>query len=90
MTESNDLRNPDGDEEDHDLLTFHESRARLSEELTAVQAALAASEGAERELLQARVDALADAVNRNTRIAEDQPGEQGFLEYTPPTSESAP
>jgi hypothetical protein len=73
------------DEDDHDLLTFNESAIRLREEITAIEAALRDDPPAERRAaLQARLGALTDALARNTRQADDNPGEKGFLNYTPP------
>ena len=73
------------DEDDHDLLTFNESAIRLREEITAIEAALRGDPPAERRAaLQARLGALTDALTRNTRQADDNPGEKGFLNYTPP------
>jgi hypothetical protein len=76
---------PARDEDDHDLLTFNESAIRLREEITATEAALRAGPPAERRAaLQSRLSALADALARNTRQADENPGDQGFLHYTPP------
>ena len=73
------------DEDDHDLLTFNESAIRLREEITATEAALRADPPAERRAaLQARLSALTDALARNTRQADDNPGDKGFLSYQPP------
>ena len=73
------------DEEDHDLLTFNESAIRLREEIAATEAALGESPTAERRaVLQARLNALTDALKRNTRQADANPGETGFLNYVPP------
>ena len=73
------------DEDDHDLLTFNESAIRLREEITATEAALRDDPPAERRAaLQARLSALTSALERNTRLADENPGDQGFLNYTPP------
>jgi hypothetical protein len=73
------------DEDDHDLLTFAESGIRLREEIAAAEAELRQGPGAERRaVLQARLGALAEALARNTRHAEANPGEKGFLDYAPP------
>jgi hypothetical protein len=73
------------DEEDHDLLTFNESAVRLREEIEATQAALDGAPSAERRaVLQTRLAALTDALKRNTRQADANPGEKGFLNYVPP------
>ena len=73
------------DEEDHDLLTFNESAIRLREEITATEAALREELPAERRAsLVARLAALTDALERNTRQAGANPGEKGFLDYVPP------
>ncbi len=72
------------DEDDHDLLTFNESAIRLREEIEATEAALRADPPAERRaVLQARLNALTDALKRNTRQADANPGETGFLNYVP-------
>jgi len=72
------------DEEDHDLLTFNESAIRLREEIEATEAALRENLPAERRaVLQARLAALTDALKRNTRQADANPGETGFLNYVP-------
>ena len=73
------------DEDDHDLLTFNESAIRLREEIEAIEAALREDPPAERRaVLQARLNALTDALKRNTRQADANPGETGFLNYVPP------
>lgn len=72
------------DEEDHDLLTFNESAIRLREEIEATEAALREDLPAERRgALEARLAALTDALKRNTRQADANPGETGFLNYVP-------
>ena len=73
------------DEDDHDLLTFNESAIRLREEIAATEAALGEDPPAERRAaLEARLAALAGALERNTRQAGTNPGETGFLNYAPP------
>lgn len=73
------------DEDDHDLLTFNESAIRLREEIEATEAALREDPPAERRAtLEARLAALTDALRRNTRQADANPGETGFLNYVPP------
>jgi len=71
------------DEEDHDLLTFAEGGIRLREEIELAKADLAAAAPERRATLQARVDALTDALARNTRQAAENPGDTGFLSYRP-------
>jgi hypothetical protein len=72
------------DEDDHDLLTFNESAIRLREEIAATEAALRSNPAAERRgALEARLAALAGALERNTRLAGKNPGETGFLNYVP-------
>ncbi len=72
------------DEDDHDLLTFNESAIRLRDEIAATKAALRENLPAERRAaLEARLDALAGALKRNTRQADESPGESGFLNYVP-------
>ena len=73
------------DEDDHDLLTFAESGIRLREEISLAEAQLAQSPAAERRgALEARLNALTEALVRNTRHAQATPGEKGFLDYAPP------
>lgn len=75
------------DEDDHDLLTFHESGVRLGEEIAATRTAVGeAADDAGRALLQARLAALEAALERNSRFAATRPGEAGFLTYEPPSS----
>lgn len=73
-------------DEDHDLLTFSEGGIRLREEIALTEAAL--TEAAQREqpteALRARLAALTEALERNTRQADAKPGETGFLSYVPP------
>ena len=76
---------PARDEDDHDLLTFSESAIRLREEIALTEAALRESPAPERRAaLEARLSALTDALDRNTRQADASPGEKGFLDYAPP------
>jgi len=73
------------DEDDHDLLTFSESAIRLRTEIARTEEALRESRDLERRaVLEARLSALADALDRNTRRADASPGEKGFLDYAPP------
>ena len=73
------------DEDDHDLLTFNESAIRLREEIAATETELGENPPAERRAsLEARLAALAGALERNTRQAGMAPGETGFLSYAPP------
>jgi hypothetical protein len=73
------------DEDDHDLLTFNESAIRLREEIAATEAALLPENlpAERRATLEARLAALASALERNTRLAGKNPGETGFLNYRP-------
>ena len=76
---------PARDEDDHDLLTFSESGIRLREEISLAEAALRENPTAEqRAALQARLSTLTGALARNTRQAQVNPGEKGFLDYQPP------
>ena len=78
------------DEEDHDLLTFSESAIRLREEIALTEAALRESPAPERRAaLEARLTALTGALERNTRQADENPGEKGFLDYRPPRRSGA-
>jgi hypothetical protein len=73
------------DEDDHDLLTFSQSAIRLREEIALTEAALRDDPTPERQAaLNARLSALTAALHRNTRQADDKPGEKGFLDYSPP------
>ena len=73
------------DEDDHDLLTFSESAIRLREEIALTEAALRDEPAPDRQAaLRARLSALTDALRRNTRQADVNPGEKGFLDYVPP------
>lgn len=78
------------DEEDHDLLTFAEGGIRLREEIALAEAELGSASPERKVALQARVDALKDALARNTRQAAENPGEKGFLEYRPPACPDRP
>ncbi len=72
------------DDEDHDLLTFNESGARLRTEIEQAEAdLLAASPGEEAVQIQARLRELRRALERNTGFASANPGEAGFLNYRP-------
>lgn len=76
---------PVRDEDDHDLLTFTESAIRLRKEIALTEAALRETPAPQhRDALRARLSALADALDRNTRQADASPGEKGFLDYAPP------
>jgi hypothetical protein len=76
---------PIRDEDDHDLLTFSESAIRLREEIALTEAALREDPAPERQAaLSARLSALTDALHRNSRQADANPGEKGFLDYVPP------
>ncbi len=74
------------DEDDHDLLTFSEGGIRLREEIALTEAALTEATRRERptDALRARLAALTEALERNTRQSGTSPGETGFLNYTPP------
>ena len=69
------------DEDDHDLLTFSEGGIRLREEIALTEAALRENPT---DALRARLAALTEALERNTRQAAASPGDAGFLNYTPP------
>lgn len=71
-------------EDDHDLLTFTASDARLRAEIAAVAESLGTSAEADRAGLEARLAALRDALTRNSHQAQTKPGETGFLTYLPP------
>ncbi|HEX3963495.1 MAG TPA: hypothetical protein VHZ03_43810 [Trebonia sp.] len=69
------------DEDDHDLLTFSEGGIRLHEEIELTEAALRENPT---DALRARLAALTEALERNTRQASASPGDTGFLNYVPP------
>jgi hypothetical protein len=72
------------DEDDHDLLTFSEGGIRLREEIALTETAIReAASAQQRAALQTRLTALTGALARNTRQAEANPGETGFLGYSP-------
>ncbi len=72
------------DEDDHDLLTFAESGIRLREEISLAEAELREEPDAgRRAALKARLSSLTEALARNTRHAEANPGDKGFLDYAP-------
>lgn len=78
---------PYWDEDDHDLLTFHESGVRLQKEIDRTRRAVQqATSAQDRAAAQARLDALQDAQARSSKTAAEAPGEQGFLAYRPPTA----
>jgi hypothetical protein len=71
-------------DDDHDLLTYNETGARLHDAVLRTKTDLAQStSAAERERLEAHLEALLDALERNTRRARTHPGETGFLTYKP-------
>ena len=75
------------EDDDHDLLTFNESSARLTEEISGIETELSGcADAAVRERLEQRRAALQHALERNSRYADTQPGEQGFLDYAPPSN----
>jgi hypothetical protein len=74
-------------DDDHDLLTFNESGVRLSQEIAWVETQLSAcADAGLRERLEGRRTALRRALERNSRYEDTRPGEQGFLDYTPPAN----
>jgi hypothetical protein len=74
-------------EQDHDLLTFDESGIRLRQEIEQTQQALAGNPAPEAgRVLEARLAALTDALERTSQNAADSPGEKGFLHYRPPAA----
>jgi hypothetical protein len=76
---------PYWDEDDHDLLTFHESGVRLRKEIAIAETNLAESKSAEeRVILYARLAALREAQERSSKNEAEHPGETGFLSYEPP------
>jgi hypothetical protein len=91
---SNDQRFGRELEEDHDLLTFNESAARLREEIERARAQLAelsrlpvTDENAKRATqVSRRLAQLEVSEQRNSRQAAQSPGVRGFLDYRPGSS----
>ncbi len=72
------------EEDDHDLLTYNESGARLAEEIRAVKADLETATGGARAPLEDRLALLVEAATRNTRWAAVDAHASSFLAYRGP------
>jgi hypothetical protein len=86
-------------EDDHDLLTYNESAARLREEMEKTQAVIAdllgrpdTADGANLVLVEsatARLNSLQESAARNSRAAANDEISSGFLRYSGPGSSLA-
>lgn len=74
------------EEDDHDLLTYNESSARIAEEIKAVTAELETATGSRREALALRLQQMRDAAGRNTRWSAQDVNNSAFLGYRGPGS----
>jgi len=72
------------EEEDHDLLTYNESSARLAEEIKTVRDALEKATGADRARLERRLRQLDEAAGRNTHWSAVDTNASSFLAYRGP------
>jgi len=72
------------EEEDHDLLTYNESSARLAEEIKFVQDALENASGDERATFEHRLRQLTEAAGRNTHWSASDTNASSFLAYRGP------
>jgi hypothetical protein len=83
-------------EDDHDLLTYNESAARLREEIEKTQVVLAdllawpdTDDGAKLALIESatkRLNSLQESAARNSRAAANDEISSGFLRYSGPGS----
>ncbi|WAH97686.1 hypothetical protein [Arthrobacter sp. MMS18-M83] len=83
-------------EDDHDLLTYNESAARLREEIEKTQMVLAdllaksdTDDGAKLALIESattRLNSLQESAARNSRAAANDQISSGFLRYSGPGS----
>lgn len=74
------------EEEDHDLLTYNESGARIAEEIKGVRAALESAPEEQRAALELRLRQLGEAAERNTHWAASDTNAASFLAYKGPGS----
>ena len=72
------------EEEDHDLLTYNESGARLAEEIKAVKTALENAAADQRADLELRLRQLGEAAGRNTHWSASDKNASSFLAYRGP------
>lgn len=75
----------DLDDEDHDLLTYNETAARIREEVALLEAGIA-NGGADTGALQRRLDMVRATEARITRCQETDRNASGFLGYAGPGS----
>lgn len=74
------------EEEDHDLLTYNESGARIAEEIKTVRAALESASDDQRAALELRLRQLNEAAERNTHWSASDANAASFLAYKGPGS----
>jgi hypothetical protein len=72
------------EEEDHDLLTYNESSARLADEIKAVKTSLENAAGDQRAALELRLRQLVEAAGRNTQWSASDKNASSFLAYRGP------
>ena len=72
------------EEEDHDLLTYNESSARLAEEIKTVKGAMENATDDERATLEHRLRQLDEAARRNTHWSAADTNASSFLGYRGP------
>ena len=87
MSSEPDFTVPDAvreEDDDHDMLTYNESGARLAEEIKTVQKQLAESVGETKRALEERLGLLTEAATRNTRWAAVDTKASSFLAYRGP------
>ncbi|MRJ77251.1 hypothetical protein GEV29_11945 [Aeromicrobium sp. SMF47] len=77
-------------EDDHDLLTYNESSARLSEEIANLRSQIEqagtdgiTADGLTVEAAKQRIVDLEEAAQRNSQLAETDKDAAGFLGFTP-------
>ena len=87
MSSEPDFTVPDGvreEDDDHDMLTYNESSARLAEEIRAVQQQIAEATAETKVVLEQRLGLLTEAATRNTRWAAVDTKASSFLAYRGP------
>ena len=73
------------DDEDHDLLTYNETAARIREEVALLEASIACN-GADAAALSARLKLIRATQARIARCQEADQNASGFLNYAGPGS----
>lgn len=73
------------EDEDHDLLTYNESAARMTEEMALIRGAIESGKG-DAETLHARLALLESAYERNVTRSKTDVNGSGFLAYEGPGS----